>query len=578
MAKIEIEIGGKYTAQKAFQTLDAQLKTAGRDTGKVFTQVNAGFGSVLSQIDGLTPGIQKAVGAMNQLAQGGMAGGALALVSLAVQKCVEEFNNLRKAQEQVGLEQAAIVSYAVDKMARETNQAILAGKSALMDANLAAKEAAGDLQFVLAQSNETYRNQIADALKTKIEGEANAVGESAKAVARAEYALAEARAKQTLAAETSGAKEKAAVAKAAEAEAALALAREEQQKVLDRSVVNQRRIISLQEESARLHKERSVMETQNLQDTTQFFSLGFQIAAIDEQLKAAKEKELADRRDQNEQELEASKKVREAELAYSQAVREREATASSLTEEQSNVDKAVLEATAKLAKAREEEKEANKARAEQIQMEAEQESARREVERNLMSLENARAKIVAEGNAYGYDANAVMLKYTQALQDGLFTQEALEAAKTIAIEEVKQNGTAYALATSIVNELGEEQGETGRILTEYMEALKKGTLTQDEVNASMEDLKKVQDETRRQQETAKATDKFLDGARVDVNLPQPIETHDQQQIQKADDMIDFGRLARDQGRQAREILSSISHQGPTLRKFLRNQLPPKQKE
>ena len=43
-------------------------------------------------------------------------------------------------------------------------------------------------------------------------------------------------------------------------------------------------------------------------------------------------------------------------------------------------------------------------------------------------------------------------------------------------------------------------------------------------------------------------------------------------------MINFGRIGRDQQREARNILTSIRNQGPTLRRFLRNELPPEQKK
>lgn len=103
MAKIELEIGGKYTAQQAFDRLDTQLKGASRNAGRVLTQVSSGFGSVLTQIEGLGPGIQSATTALNGLASAGLQGGAFALVAIAVQKCIEKFNELKNSSMDMGV-------------------------------------------------------------------------------------------------------------------------------------------------------------------------------------------------------------------------------------------------------------------------------------------------------------------------------------------------------------------------------------------------------------------------------------------------------------------------------------------
>lgn len=71
---------------------------------------------------------------------------------------------------------------------------------------------------------------------------------------------------------------------------------------------------------------------------------------------------------------------------------------------------------------------------------------------------------------------------------------------------------------------------------------------------------------------------MFDFGGINLTIPTPLDTRDQQALQKADDMINFGRIARDNERQARNILTSIKNQGPTLRKFLHNELPPAQQK
>lgn len=227
MAKIELEIGGKYTAQQAFDTLDRQLKSAGQNTGRIFRQATAGFGDVLSRIDGLAPGIQKATAALEGFAAGGLKGGGMMLVVLAIQKCIEKFGDLKNAQMDIARQQADIVSHASEELLRKADQAILAGRSALMDASLASKSAAQDLKFALDESGAEYREKIQTALQVKTDQEANAVGEAAKAVCDAQYRLSQAYAAQELAVGTRAAKEKAAMTKVEEAQARLNLAYEE---------------------------------------------------------------------------------------------------------------------------------------------------------------------------------------------------------------------------------------------------------------------------------------------------------------------------------------------------------------
>ena len=227
MAKIELEIGGKYTAQQAFDTLDRQLKSAGQNTGRIFRQATAGFGNVLSQIDGLAPGIQKATSALEGFAAGGTKGGVMMLAVLTIQKCIEKFAELKNAQMDIARQQADIVSHASEELLRKADQAILAGRSALMDASLASKSAAQDLKFALDESGAAYREKIQTALQIKTDSEANAVGEAAKAVCDAQYRLSQAYAAQELAVGTRAAKEKAAMTKFEEAQARLNLAYKE---------------------------------------------------------------------------------------------------------------------------------------------------------------------------------------------------------------------------------------------------------------------------------------------------------------------------------------------------------------
>lgn len=151
----------------------------------------------------------------------------------------------------------------------------------------------------------------------------------------------------------------------------------------------------------------------------------------------------------------------------------------------------VLLAEADLAEATKKETEAHLESEARKREQLEKEKQNQEVADNIAKLEVVRAGLIAEGNQCEYEATNVLKQYTSHLESGLFTQEELDRAKKSASEQIKVNGEAYALATELMDGCMDSQGELREALDGYREALKKGTLTVEEVRKSMETLKDI---------------------------------------------------------------------------------------
>lgn len=141
MARIELEIGGKYSAQQAFDKLEGQMRSVAKSSARGLTLVNSGFSQVLQQVGNLSPGVQQATSALQAFAEMGAKGGGIALVALAVQQVVKKFGELKEASKEMGRQSAEIATYAARRMEASAAKQILAAKAAATDAKLAFAEA-----------------------------------------------------------------------------------------------------------------------------------------------------------------------------------------------------------------------------------------------------------------------------------------------------------------------------------------------------------------------------------------------------------------------------------------------------
>lgn len=118
--------------------------------------------------------------------------------------------------------------------------------------------------------------------------------------------------------------------------------------------------------------------------------------------------------------------------------------------------------------------------------------------------------------------------------------------------------------------MGDVQQDVRDAVQKYADALKSGALTVEEVNQSMKSLKELRE-------------RFIDPRKdedfdqVNVTLPQPVLTRDAEAGKKADDMLNLGRMVRDNQRAARDAQNAVRHQIPLIRQDMKGELPKAEK-
>lgn len=141
MARIELEIGGKYSAQQAFDKLEGQMRSVAKNSARGLVLLSSGFTDVLQQVGNLHPAVQSATTALKAFAELGVKGGGIAIVALAVQQVVKKFGELKEASKEMGRQSAEIATHAARRMEASAAKQILAAKAAATDAKLAFAEA-----------------------------------------------------------------------------------------------------------------------------------------------------------------------------------------------------------------------------------------------------------------------------------------------------------------------------------------------------------------------------------------------------------------------------------------------------
>lgn len=121
--------------------------------------------------------------------------------------------------------------------------------------------------------------------------------------------------------------------------------------------------------------------------------------------------------------------------------------------------------------------------------------------------------------------------------------------------------------------MGDVQQDVRDAVQKYADALKSGALTVEEVNQSMKSLKELRERFIDPDAEARAAA----SATATVSIPQPLETRDADAGRKADDMLNLGRVIRNNQRAARDAQNAVRHQIPLIRQDMKGELPKAEK-